>query len=41
MVGNAFVNIAFIKKHQRFGDAAAGAGEARKHFKGAKRLVGF
>lgn len=39
MIAEAFVNIAFVKTYQRFGDAAAGAGETRKHFKRAKRLA--
>lgn len=41
MITNTFVNITLIKIYKRFGNAAAGAGEARKHFKRAKRLVGF
>lgn len=39
MIAKAFVNITFVKTYQRFGDAASGAGETRKHFKRTDRLA--
>lgn len=41
MITETFIKIPFIKIYQRFGNAAAGAGKARKHFKWAEGLVGF
>ena len=41
MIAQAFVNIAFVKIYQRFGDAATRTGEAGEHFKWAIRLVSF
>ena len=41
MVAYTFVQVAFIKIYQRFGNAATGAGEAGEHFKRAERLVCF
>lgn len=41
MIPEACVNITFVKTNQRFGDAAARAGETRKHFKRTKRLAAF
>ena len=41
MKAYTLIHITGIKKHQRFGNAATGARETRKHFKRTKRLVSF
>lgn len=41
MITETFIKISFIKIYQRFSNTTTGAGKAREHFKGAKRLIGF